>query len=159
MNIINRAITGDDYSCPNEINEEIYNTLYNFYKAFNAKDFILMKENWLHSDEIAMSNPLGGIKHEWDDIQSVYEKIFAGKAKIYVEFYDYTIIELVGGFCCVGRERGSAEVDGKKIELAIRTSRVYKLTQEENVVRYKQVHHHGSIENPELLDAYQKLLS
>ncbi len=39
-----------------------------------------------------------------------------------------------------------------KINLAIRTSRIFKLMNEE----WKQVHHHGPIEDPSLLDIYQK---
>ena len=55
---------------------------------------------------------------------------------------------------CHRTERGSVEADGEKLELAIRTSRVYLLEAGE----YKQVHHHGSIEDPLLLQQYQNLV-
>ena len=71
-----------------------------------------------------------------------------------MEFYDYTIVEMDGGFVAIGRERGSVEIKGEILDLAIRTSRVYKLVDGS----YKQVHHHGSIENPDLLKAYQALV-
>jgi len=71
-----------------------------------------------------------------------------------VEFYDYTIVPMDGGFVAIGRERGSVKIKGETLELAIRTSRVYKLVDDE----YKQVHHHGSIEDPILLKAYQELV-
>jgi len=101
-----------------------------------------------------MDNPLGGIKRGWSEIKSVYERIFNGQAKVYVEFYDFTIIELDGGFVAIGRERGSVEIKDEKIKLRIRTSRVFKLIDGS----YKQVHHHGSIEEPDLLKAYQELV-
>ncbi len=59
-----------------------------------------------------------------------------------------------GGFCAVGRERGTLSIGDVTLELAIRTSRVYIL----NDTCYEQVHHHGSIEDPTLLEAYQNLV-
>ena len=133
---------------------KIYEALNQFYTAFNGRDFELMQKNWLRSEEIAMDNPLGGIVRGWDEIKSIYKQIFSGKAVVYVEFYDYTIMKLDGGFCAVGPERGTLEIDSKKLDLAIRTSRVYKIIDG----NYRQIHHHGSIENPMLLDQYQKIL-
>ena len=120
----------------------------------NEKDFELMQKNWLNNEEIAMDNPLGGIKRGWSEIKSIYSRIFTGQAKVYVEFYDYTIVPMEGGFVAIGRERGSVEIKGEKLDLAIRTSMVYKLVDGS----YKQVHHHGSIEDPILLKEYQELV-
>ena len=50
------------------------------------------------------------------------------------------------------RERGYLERDGRRLDLAIRTSRVFRKLDG----RWQQVHHHGSIEDPLLLDRYQK---
>ena len=118
------------------------------------QDFELMSQNWLQNEEIAMDNPLGGIKRGWNEIKSVYNRIFNGKAKVYVEFYDYTIVDLDGGFCAIGRERGYVEIGEQKLDLEIRTSRIYKLIGG----LYRQIHHHGSIESPELLKKYQELV-
>ncbi len=150
MKPIQTPITGNE----KQYNDEIHKTLSEFYQAFNQKDLKLMQKNWLNSEEIAMDNPLGGIKRGWEEIKTVYNRIFLGKAEVYVEFYDYSIIKLDDGFVAVGRERGWVKAKGKKLDLAIRTSRIYKLVDKE----YKQVHHHGSIENPELLKAYQDLI-
>ena len=150
MNPIERPITGQEKNFDNTMHE----ALVEFYKAFNGRDFELMQKNWLNNEEIAMDNPLGGIKRGWDEIKTIYSRIFIGQAKVYVEFYDYTIVPMEGGFVAIGRERGSVEIKGKKLELAIRTSRVYKLVDGS----YKQVHHHGSIEEPALLKAYQELV-
>jgi len=150
MTPIQTAITGNEKAFNNKMHE----ALVEFYKAFNGRDFELMQKNWLNNEEIAMDNPLGGIKRGWDEIKSIYTRIFTGQAKVYVEFYDYTIVAMDGGFVAIGRERGSVEIKGEKLELAIRTSRVYKLIEGE----YKQVHHHGSIEFPKLLEEYQNLV-
>ncbi len=101
-----------------------------------------------------MDNPLGGILRGWKNIQEVYKKIFFGEAEVYVEFYDYSIHKQGDIFFAAGRERGYILKNGKKIELDIRTSRIYG---KENG-NHKQLHHHGSITDPKLLDTYQKLV-
>ena len=137
-----------------DVNEKIYKALNEFYMAFNSQNFDLMQKNWMNSKDIAMSNPLGGIKRGWDDIKVVYQRIFKAKVVVYVEFYDYVILEMKDGFCAVGRERGYVDTAGDKLNLEIRTSRIFVMKNGE----YKQVHHHGSIENYELLKQYQNLL-
>jgi len=52
----------------------------------------MMSENWAQPDEIVMENPVGGIKRGWEEIKAVYEHIFNGKAKVYVEFYGFTTV-------------------------------------------------------------------
>ncbi|MFY9314409.1 MAG: nuclear transport factor 2 family protein [Burkholderiales bacterium] len=126
-----------------------------FYRAFNGRDLVLMSENWWQRDEIAMDNPLGGIKRGWTEIRSVYERLFGGPARVYVEFHDYTLHVSPELFYAVGRERGTFEAGKKKIDLQIRTSRVYRLSGG----LWKQVHHHGSIDSPALLAAYQSAVS
>ena len=131
-----------------------HQALVQFYKAFNGGDFELMCRNWLQSPEIAMDNPLGGIKRGWEEIRAVYERIFQGPAKVYVEFFDYTIHLTNDIFYAVGRERGALRTGEQELSLAIRTSRIFKRVGDS----WKQVHHHGSIENPELLRKYQELV-
>lgn len=125
-----------------------------FYAAFNNQDFELIQSNWLQNDEASMSNPLGGIKRGWNEIKEVYEKIFNGPAKVYVEFYDYSIHETESMFVAVGRERGTLTINDKTMELAIRTSRTY--VKDNNT--WKQIHHHGSMETPAMLQNYQSIL-
>jgi ketosteroid isomerase-like protein len=102
-----------------------------------------------------MDNPLGGIKRGWEDIRKVYEKIFNGPAEVYVEFYDYTIHESGDIFYAVGRERGCFRLGSERIDLAIRTSRIFRLINSS----WKQVHYHGSIEDPQLLEQYQSAVT
>lgn len=130
---------------------EPYQALVQFYCAFNNGDRNVMAENWLQSADIAMDNPLGGIKRGWGEIRQVYEKIFNGPAEVYVEYYDYTIHEAGEIFYAVGRERGYFKLGKEALDLAIRTSRIFKKVGG----AWKQVHHHGSIEDPALLERYQ----
>ncbi len=81
--------------------------LVQFYRAFNSRDLALMSRNWAQIDAIVMDNPVGGIMRGWDEIRSVYERIFTGTAEIQVEFFDYTLHESPEIFYVVGRERGS----------------------------------------------------
>lgn len=131
---------------------EPFQALVQFYRAFNNRDLTLMSNNWEQSQEIAMDNPLGGIRRGWNEIKEVYEKIFNGPARVYVEFFDYTIYKGKDMFYAVGRERGEFSIGNKKVNLAIRTSRVFKFFDG----KWKQVHHHGSIDKPELLKEYQE---
>ena len=128
-----------------------YQALVQFYYAFNRRDLNTMSQNWDQSDDIAMDNPLGGIKRGWHEIKSVYERIFNSPARVYVEYYDYTIHTTGEMFYTVGRERGRFELGNTEVDLAIRTSRVFRKIGN----NWKQVHHHGSIDNPELLVHYQ----
>ena len=151
MKIFNKAITGQE-TMSDEVSP--YASLVDFYTAFNHRDFALMEANWLISEEASMSNPLGGVKRGWNEIKEVYRKIFNGSAKVYVEFYDYSIHTSENMFVAVGRERGLLEVNNKKFDLAIRTSRTYCLINDD----WKQLHHHGSMDDPEMLANYQNIL-
>jgi hypothetical protein len=148
MTPIQTAITGQenagDLTTP-------YEALIQFYCAFNNGDMDMMSKNWAQSDEIAMDNPLGGIKRGWTEIQPVYERIFNGQAKVYVEYFDYTLHETAEMFYAVGRERGYCHLGDEEIPLAIRTSRIFQKLNG----YWQQVHHHGSIEDPLLLKRYQ----
>jgi hypothetical protein len=77
MQTIPEAVTGKepqgDLSSP-------YQALVQFYCAFNSGDMRMMSENWAQTDEIAMDNPLGGIKRGWNEVRPVYERIFNGAA-------------------------------------------------------------------------------
>lgn len=148
MKTIIQSITGKEQF--SDLKDPVQ-ALIQFYYAFNNGDIDSMSDNWDHSDEIAMDNPLGGIKRGWSEIKEVYEKIFKGPAKVYVEFYDYTIHRTNKMFYAVGRERGTFAKNGTIIDLKIRTSRIFTLI--DGI--WKQVHHHGSIENPALLKEYQ----
>ncbi|MCL5059348.1 MAG: nuclear transport factor 2 family protein [Candidatus Thermoplasmatota archaeon] len=150
MQAVEQAITGARYSShiggstPEAALEQ-------FYAAFNGRDLALMADNWAQTDEIALDNPLGGIRRGWTEIRPLYERVFSGPAAVYVEFYDYSLHLGQELFYAVGRERGYFRRGNTELALAIRTSRVFR----QFAGRWKQVHHHGSIEDPDLLARYQ----
>lgn len=148
MTPIQVAITGKE---PQGALTSPYQALVHFYCAFNSGNLQMMSENWAQSDEIAMDNPLGGVKRGWDEIKPVYERIFEGPAEVYVEYFDYTIHETTEMFYAVGRERGYFRMGGEEITLAIRTTRIFQKIDD----FWRQVHHHGSIKDPQLLENYQ----
>lgn len=128
------------------------NALSIFYKAFNTRDMPLMKQAWLDTDEISMDNPIGGIRRGWPAISLGYDRIFNGTAQVYVEFYDYSIHQTAAMFFATGRERGYFRTDAGQIDLAIRTTRIFE--KRDDV--WRQIHHHGSIDDPGLLRTYQE---
>lgn len=132
-----------------------YQALVQFYSAFNHADMPTMEKNWANTQEISMDNPLGGIKRGWEEIKSVYERIFNGPAEVYVEYHDYTIHETQEMFYAVGRELGYFRLGDNKVKLAIRTSRIFQKIDG----HWRQVHHHGSIDDPQLLERYQAAVS
>ena len=125
--------------------------LVQFYHAFNAGNLKEMSVNWEQSDDIAMNNPLGGIKRGWAEISGVYKKIFDGSGEVYVEYFDYIIHNYGEVFYAVGRERGFFQLVDARVNLAIRTSRIFRKIG----TSWKQIHHHGSIDDAKLLATYQ----
>ncbi len=123
-----------------------------FYEALNSRDIEKMAKNWMQTDEAAMDNPLGGIKRGWDEIKVVYERLFSSPSEYYFEFYDFSLHVTGELFYVVGRERGAFRMGETTLDMAIRTSRIFKYADN----RWQQVHHHGSIEDPDLLSRYQK---
>lgn len=128
--------------------------LNDFYQGFNGRNIAMVSKSWNHNDCVSMSNPLGGIKRGWEEVQHVYETIFLGETEVFVEFYDIHIRTGNDFFIAVGRERGFARRNGKTLELAIRTSRFF--VRDDGA--WKQYHHHGSMDDPQNLDAYQKMI-
>ncbi|MDQ3392770.1 MAG: nuclear transport factor 2 family protein [Bacteroidota bacterium] len=142
----------DGKDLPNEGSE--IKALSKFYKAFNTKDVELMEQSWLNTEEISMDNPIGGIRRGWSEIGYGYNKIFNGKATVYVEFYDFSIHKSENMFFATGRERGYFKTDQIDLPLSIRTTRIFVKVNND----WKQIHHHGSIDNPELLKTYQEAI-
>ena len=109
MKPIQSPITGDedlgDLSQPQQ-------ALAQFYRAFNTRDLKMIDENFAHSGEVAIDNPLGGIRRGADEPHKMYEGVFKSPADVHVEFWDYTIHRAGDAFWAVGRERGT---DGKEV--------------------------------------------
>lgn len=121
-----------------------------FYRALNSRDLGLMAQNWDDSEEAAMDNPLGGIKRGWSEIRSTYEGLFQTAWTYSFEFWDYSEHRAADVYWVVGRERGRLARGNERLDLAIRTTRLFRRTDD----RWRQVHHHGSIEDPQMLTNY-----
>ena len=145
---IQEAITG---------NEELgdlrrpQQALAQFYRAFNSRDLKMIDDNFAASDDVAIDNPLGGIRRGADEPHKMYESVFKNPANVHVVFWDYTIHRAGDVFWAVGRERGTYVDGGVEKDLNVRTTRVFQLIDG----RWRQMHHHGSIEDAKLLADYQ----
>ena len=148
MTPIQEPITGaedlGDLSQPSQ-------ALAQFYKAFNTRDLKMIDDNFAASDEVAIDNPLGGVRRGADVAHKMYEGVFKSPADVRVEFWDYTIDQVGDVFWAVGRERGTYRYGDAVKNLAIRTTRIFRLMDG----RWRQVHHHGSIEDEKLLADYR----
>jgi len=125
-----------------------------FYFAFNQRSAEALVSVWAPDALVSLNNPLGGVLRGIDDIGALYQRIFDGPARVWVELYD--IVEYAGADTVVfaGRERGEFTRDGRTVPLAIRTSRVFQYLGD--TLGWRQVHHHGSIDDPEALAHYQR---
>lgn len=125
-----------------------------FYFAFNQRSLDALEAIWAQGPLISLKNPLGGIMRGLDDIRALYQRIFDGPAQVWVEFYD--VVEYVGQDTVVfaGRERGEFTLNDRSVPLAIRTTRVFQYFGGQ--LGWRQVHHHGSIDDSEALARYQR---
>ncbi|MEK7315071.1 MAG: nuclear transport factor 2 family protein [Candidatus Eisenbacteria bacterium] len=124
-----------------------------FYYAFNNQLPDLLNEVWSTRGPVQLNNPLGGVLRNPQDIQALYARLLTSEARVWVEFYD--IEEWAGPDFVVfaGRERGEYVNRGRTVPLAIRTTRVYRY--DDDFGGWRQVHHHGSIDDAALLKDYQ----
>jgi pimeloyl-ACP methyl ester carboxylesterase/ketosteroid isomerase-like protein len=124
-----------------------------FYRAFNGRDLALMEQSWSGSPDASLDNPVGGVRRGWPEIREVYRRIFASPVHVRVEFFDYTLHHVGDLFYAVGRERGEVVRDGEVVlEPSIRTTRVFR----REAGAWRQLHHHGSFDDPVQLAAYQR---
>jgi len=125
-----------------------------FYRAFNTGDLALMELNWDSAGDVVMDNPLGGITRGWPAIREVYTRIFGGPARVRVALHEATLQHHAEVFVAIGRERRELVRGGDRFDLMIRTSRVYRWTDG----RWRQIHHHGSMDDADLLARYQRFV-
>ena len=128
--------------------------LESFYHAFNNRSLDVLDAVWAPGELVSLDNPLGGIVRGLEEIRAIYGRIFGGPARVWVEFHD--VVEYVDATSVVfaGRERGEFAREGQTVPLAIRTSRFFQYFGPE--LGWRQVHHHGSIDDAEALSRYQR---
>jgi len=77
--------------------------------------------------------------------------LFSTPNEFHFEFYNYSLSSYPEVFIAIGRERGELVNTDHTLQLAIRATRVFRRLHD----RWRQVHHHGSIDDPRMLAAYQ----
>jgi hypothetical protein len=123
-----------------------------FYCAFNQRDLELLAAVWLDDPLSQLNNPLGGILQGREAIAELYDRVFHGPGRAWVQLEDIMEVITPSAVVFAGRERGEFAAAADTVPLLIRTSRIMVYAPE---VGWRQAHHHGSIDDPELLARYQ----
>lgn len=129
--------------------------LESFYYALNNRDSDSLAKTWSDHSLAQLNNPLGGMLRGGDAISELYQRIFTGPVGVWVRFADIVEYAGEGHVVYAGRETGEYSVDGTAAPLSIRTSRFFHYDDG----RWCQYHHHGSIDDPAMLEAYQRAVS
>jgi len=127
--------------------------LIDFCRAFNASDLKALGANWADGEAPSIDNPIGGIRRGWPAIREGYAKLFNGPATVRVAFHDFSAQGNNDYHLFVGREKGLCETPAVRLELRIRTSRCFVKVRG----AWRQLHHHGSIDDPAILAEYQRV--
>jgi ketosteroid isomerase-like protein len=123
-----------------------------FYYALNNRDAATLEAVWGATPSVVLYNPLGGVVRGRGAIAGLYRRVFESGRALEVSFGDVIEFSAPDHAIFVGRETGSyLAPDGTRVPLYIRTSRYF--LREEGA--WRQYHHHGSIDDPEALVAYQ----
>jgi SnoaL-like protein len=126
-----------------------------FYYALNRRDLNALSAVWSQDELAQLNNPVGGILRSGTAVTNLYRRIFSGDLRLSVTFFDAATYWWSDAVVFAGREVGQYhDHDGAKVPLSIRTSRVFGY--DKNAECWLQVHHHGSIDQPEQLADYQK---
>jgi ketosteroid isomerase-like protein len=129
--------------------------LESFYYAWHHLDADALRAVWSDSPLVQLDNPAGGILRGGDAIAGLYQKALVGPANVRVTFGDVVAYYGQSHAVFAGRERGSYTApDGTTMPLEIRTTRYFRYQDG----RWRQYHHHGSIDDPEALRGYQQAI-
>ena len=128
--------------------------LESFYHALNHQDIGVLGAVWSDHPLAQLNNPLGGMLRGGQQVTDLYRRIFEGPARLEITFGDFVPYADHGHAVFAGRETGTYAVGGGEPRpLAIRTTRYFRYDAEQG--RWLQYHHHGSIDDPAALAAYQ----
>ena len=130
--------------------------LESFYFAFNNRDMDVFRKVWADHALIQLNNPLGGMLRGYEAIAALYQRVFTGPAAVWVELGDIVEFQTDAMIVFAGREIGEFSQAGKSLPLSIRTSRIVQWFGPE--VGWRQTHHHGSIDDAQLLGEYQQVV-
>ncbi len=133
---------------------DAFDALIDFYAAFNARDLDGLAANWEQGDAPSMDNPMGGIRRGWKSISEGYMKLFGGPGVVQVTFHDFSSQGGDDWHLFVGREFGTCTTPVQQMDVRFRTTRWFT----RRGGAWRQLHHHGSIEEAGMLAAYQKIV-
>jgi len=128
--------------------------LESFYYAFNNRDMDVLRAVWAEDELIQLNNSLGGILRGYEPIAGLYQRVFTRPAVVWVELGDIVEFQSDAMVAFAGREIGRFSQADTTLQLSIRTSRIMQWFGAE--IGWRQVHHHGSMDNAQLLDRYQQ---
>ena len=128
-----------------------------FYFAFNQRNAHVLRRVWAEDELIQLCNPLGGILRGYEHVAALYGRVFGGATRVWVELEDIVEFQAQETVVFSGRERGEYTQNGTSLPLAIRTTRVVQWLGPE--IGWRQVHHHGSIDDAQMLARYQANLA
>jgi ketosteroid isomerase-like protein len=130
--------------------------LESFYHALNHRDGEVMRAVWADDPLAQLNNPVGGILRGGEKAAALYDQIFAGPVRLEVSFGDIVEYLSADHALFAGRESGHYVAGASEpVALEIRTTRYFRYESG----RWAQYHHHGSIDNPEALAAYQRAIA
>lgn len=128
--------------------------LESFYYALNHRDLDVMASVWSHDKLAQLNNPVGGILRGGDEAVALYRHVFESGMRLQVTFSDAVTYMQPNTALFAGREMGTYSAnDQPPSSLEIRTSRFFGY--DDQAGRWLQLHHHGSIDDPRVLRAYQ----
>jgi ketosteroid isomerase-like protein len=123
-----------------------------FYRALNHADLDLLTATWADDPLAQLDNPVGGILRGRAAVTELYARIFAGGLDVRVTFTDAVRFTVDDAVVVTGREVGSYAGATGRVPISIRTTRVLGRTAQ----GWRLVHHHGSLDDAEVLAAYRR---
>jgi ketosteroid isomerase-like protein len=129
--------------------------LESFYYAWHRRDPAVLRACWSASPFAQVDSPVGGILRGGQTIARLYQRMAASPANFRATFND--VVAYYGETHAVfaGRETGSYTApDGATVPLEIRSTRYFRYEDG----HWRQYHHHGSIDDPDALRAYQQAI-
>lgn len=125
--------------------------LESFYYGLNGRNLAALDAVWHRNPHVQLNNPLGGVLRGETAIHDLYQRVVEGDIKVTVRFTDAIAYVANDMIVFAGREKGEYIVRGAKYPLEIRTTRIFGYTTE----GWRQLHHHGSIDDPYMLSQYK----
>jgi len=159
LDIREQQFTGQTNQLPQATNPDFAGAqaaLNSFYYALNSSDLEVLDQVWLPHELIQVNNPLGGITRGATAIHDLYSRIMKGRVRVRVMFTDAIAFITPTAVVFAGREEGTYVVNGRETPLHIRTTRAFVFSAEHK--GWRQVHHHGSIDDAAELLAYQQAI-